>query len=362
MEPLQGLWFHTIERHALPALIDGFIREYKKEWLESFSKHLQRYDIWYKDYCEKKAAGTLGETHLKPLSEMFTEDELRKIPVDNKAGENYFGHFSQQLKAKGGSAFQAISDRLVLKSSADIAFGKGAESMLKDKVLKSRQKDVAEIEADYSRAQKDLMRSKLALTDPEADKLAREQSKTKAMALCRDNGKKHKYDAPLTSQDEVHKCYNQIKMLKEQDKLAILRREIKLKKIMFSELPSDFVYFKQYNISSKQMYENLLALHSVDQCNQEVITVEDVYEATDLLDSPAAQSQTKRKKSAAPTSAEPELDFQWPLEEEEFVITLEEDGWNLGSVQSYNQEQDTICVQALTTLKTCAKDDVGKTY
>ena len=131
---------------------------------------------------------------------------------------------------------------------------------------------------------------------------------------------------------------------------------------MFSELPSDFVYFKQYNISSKQMYENLLALHSVDQFNQEVITVEDVYEATDLLDSPAAQSQTKRKKSAAPTSAESELDFQWPLEEEEFVITLEEDGWNFGSVQSYNQEQDTICVQALTTLKTRAKDDVGKTY
>ena len=101
--------------------------------------------------------------------------------MDNKAGKNYFGHFSQQLKAKGGSAFQVISDRLVLKSNAD---KKGAESMLKDKVLKSRQKDVAEIEADYSRAQKDLMRSKLALTDPEADKLAREQSKTKAMALC----------------------------------------------------------------------------------------------------------------------------------------------------------------------------------
>ena len=110
------------------------------------------------------------------------------------------------------------------------------------------------------------------------------------------------------------------------------------------------------------MYENLLALHSVDQFNQEVITVEDVFEATDLLDFPAAQSQTKRKKSAAPTSAEPKLDFQWPLEEEGFVITLEEDGWNLGSVQSYNQKQATICVQALITLKTCAKDDVRKTY
>ena len=40
---------------------------------------------------------------------------FKKIPVDSKAGENYFAHFSQQLKAKGGVAFQAISDRLVLK-------------------------------------------------------------------------------------------------------------------------------------------------------------------------------------------------------------------------------------------------------
>ena len=54
---------------------------------------------------------------------------------------------------------------------------------------------------------------------------------------------------------------------------------------------------------------------------------------------------------------EPLKDFNWPLQEEEFVITLQEDGWNLGSVQSYNQQQDSICVQALTTLKTRAKDD-----
>ena len=26
MEPNPGLWFHSIERHALPALVDGFIR------------------------------------------------------------------------------------------------------------------------------------------------------------------------------------------------------------------------------------------------------------------------------------------------------------------------------------------------
>ena len=59
---------------------------------------------------------------------------------------------------------------------------------------------------------------------------------------------------------------------------------------------------------------------------------------------------------------EPLKDFNWPLQEEEFVVTLQEDGWNLGSVQSYNQQQDSICVQALTALKTRAKDDQGKTY
>ena len=47
--------------------------------------------------------------------------------------------------------------------------------MLKDKKLKAKRKEAAEIKTDWSRAQKDLMKSKLALTDPEADKLAREQ-------------------------------------------------------------------------------------------------------------------------------------------------------------------------------------------
>ena len=51
----------------------------------------------------------------------------------------------------------------------------------------------------------------------------------------------------------------------------------------------------------------------------------------------------------------------WPLEEEDFVIALKEDGWSLGSVQSYQQENDCISVQSLSTLKTRAKDDKGKT-
>ena len=47
----------------------------------------------------------------------------------------------------------------------------------------------------------------------------------------------------FSSQAEVKKCYDRIKKLSEQDQLSILRKEVKLKKVMFSEMPSDFVYF-----------------------------------------------------------------------------------------------------------------------
>ena len=92
------------------------------------------------------------------------------------------------------------------------------------------------------------MKSKLALTDTEADKLARDMAKNKLISLCVQNGTKHKNIAPLSSQVEVKKCYDRIKKLSEQDQLAILRREVKLKKTLFSEMPSDFVFFKYYNI------------------------------------------------------------------------------------------------------------------
>ena len=46
---------------------------------------------------------------------------------------------------------------------------------------------------------------------------------------------------------------------------------------------------------------------------------------------------------------------------EEFVITLDDQEWNLGSVQGHSQETD-VHVQLLATLKTPAKDDKGKTY
>ena len=72
------------------------------------------------------------------------------------------------------------------------------------------------------------MKSKLALTDTEADKLARDTAKNKLISLCLQNGTKHKYIAPLSSQAEVKMCYDRIKILSEQDQLAILRREVKL--------------------------------------------------------------------------------------------------------------------------------------
>ena len=50
------------------------------------------------------------------------------------------------------------------------------------------------------------------------------------------------------------------------------------------------------------------------------------------------------------------------MEEKDFEITLQEDRWTLGSMQSYNQQHNHISVQALSTLKTKANDDKGTTY
>ena len=59
--------------------------------------------------------------------------------------------------------------------------------MLKDKELKLKQQEIIQIEADWSRSQKDIMKSKLSVTDAEADILARKQSKFKLIALCKEN-------------------------------------------------------------------------------------------------------------------------------------------------------------------------------
>ena len=79
------------------------------------------------EYSAKKAAGTPVKSHLRPLSELFSEQQLEEIPVDNQARENYFRHMTAQLQQKGGASFKAVGERLVLSSNADIAFSGGSE-------------------------------------------------------------------------------------------------------------------------------------------------------------------------------------------------------------------------------------------
>ena len=106
--------------HEMPELTDGFSRALKNEWIESFSNHLKQYDpinlenplqvlmeqlaatlsrqrgVQYEfgpefnEYQAQKAAGILGETHMWPLSEIFTDEQLRDIPIDNKVREVTF--------------------------------------------------------------------------------------------------------------------------------------------------------------------------------------------------------------------------------------------------------------------------------
>ena len=97
------------------------------------------------------------------------------------------------------------------------------------------------------------MTAKLSIKDSEAEKLAKEQAKNKLLALCLENSRRFKYDVPVSSHDDVNKLYACIHKLSEQDQLSVMRKEIKFKKVVFSELPNDFVLFKQYNISFKQM-------------------------------------------------------------------------------------------------------------
>ena len=125
-----------------------------------------------------------------------------------------------QLRKKGGCALKAIGERLVLSSNRDLAFSEGAEKMLANKELKAKKKQLENVEAEWSRAQKDITKAKISLTDELADTLAREQSKNKLLAQCVENGKKFKYNAPVASQDDVKLMFAKIQKLGEQDKLV----------------------------------------------------------------------------------------------------------------------------------------------
>ena len=61
------------------------------------------------------------------------------------------------------------------------------------------------------------------------------------------------------------------------------------------------------------MYENLLALHMVDPINQDVVTVEDVYIASESAGIQSANKPAKRVRAPAEV---PQGEFIWPVEEE----------------------------------------------
>ena len=164
----------------------------------------------YMEYSAQTAAGIKKQTHLRPLSEIFTPEQLSEIPIDNKVGENYFGQMTAQLRKKGGAAFNVIGERLLLSSNADLAFTNGAEKMLKDKELKCQKKQIDKIEAVWSKAQKDIMKARIGVTDAEADILARKQLKNELIAQCAENGRKHNYYGPVTSQDDVNLMFAKI--------------------------------------------------------------------------------------------------------------------------------------------------------
>ena len=99
--------------------------------------------IWPKKQLESLEKHIWGHS-LKFLQ--MINSELNQLTTI--VGENYFGQSTVQLRTQGGSAFKAISDRLVLKASSDLAFGEGSEKMLQDKELKAKQKEVEQIEAE----------------------------------------------------------------------------------------------------------------------------------------------------------------------------------------------------------------------
>ena len=127
--------------------------------------------------------------------------------------------------------------------------------MLADKELKKKKKEIEKIEAEWSKAQKYIMKAKVGVSDI----LAREQSKMKLLSQCVKNGQQFKYNLPLSSENDVNMMFTKIQKLSEEDQLTLMRKEVKFKKMVYSELPADFVFFKLYNITATKMFQILLA-------------------------------------------------------------------------------------------------------
>ena len=68
------------------------------------------------------------------------------------------------------------------------------------------------------------------------------------------------------------------------------------------------------------MFNNSLALHVVEESNQESISVKNIHEITKSF----PVSEQERKVRALPETQAPAIaDLEWPPQEEEIVITLD---------------------------------------
>ena len=61
-----------------------------------------------------------------------------------------------------------------------------------------------------SKAQKDVLRSKLSNTSPETDLLAKKQSKNILLSLCLEKGRCLGFNSPVSLQEDVKKIYKKI--------------------------------------------------------------------------------------------------------------------------------------------------------
>ena len=67
--------------NALQTIMKKLVRQYRIQY---------EFGPEYMEYSAQKAAVILKQTDLKPLSEIFTQEQLSEIPVDNKVSKNYF--------------------------------------------------------------------------------------------------------------------------------------------------------------------------------------------------------------------------------------------------------------------------------
>ena len=93
--------------------------------------------------------------------------------------------------------------------------------MLADTELKKK-KEIDKIKAEWAKAQMDIMKAKVGVSDAQADISAREQSKMKLLSQCVKNGQQFKYNSPLSSENDVNMMFAKIQKLSREDQLMLM--------------------------------------------------------------------------------------------------------------------------------------------